>query len=167
MLRADRSIKRHVCLRKGADMRQMFLIGSTLALLFVASGCADSSDKVGKDFVAAGNDLCDVLEKINTADDVDTHREDLEKLAARFKDNAERMKKLGQLDKDQEAAFKKQFNEDFVKIAKRLDKIETRLSDPKIAKKLDEIFKDVDIPFFEAVMDADADALLDGRIRKE
>lgn len=133
-------------------MRRLFLCAFASAIMIVGSGCGDNHDKLVKDLIATENDLCDVLEKIKTPEDVEKNRQELEKLAARLKDIRERLKKLGEPDDAGLENLEKQYDEEIKKIEARLAKLDKLMSNPAIVAKLEVIFADVNKFLFKGVL---------------
>src|SRR5262249_47282424 len=92
------------------------------SLVFLATGCGDSPDSIKKDTIQLMNDQAEIFEKINSKEDVEKYKGDLEKIGKRAKEIEERGKKLKieEMPKEKLEALNKKYEGETTKAFTRL-----------------------------------------------
>jgi len=125
-------------------MKKVVVGVSSLALVFLVSGCGDSPDSVMKDQIKVSNELLDVLEGIKTKEDAEKAKPKLEQLGKKMKDVQDRAKKLKMDDmpKEKKEALQKKYKDDIEKLGSRFFSVLAKLNNPEVQK----VLKDIDMP---------------------
>jgi hypothetical protein len=123
-------------------MRKATICGFGLALLFFATGCGDSPEKVMKDQVSLMNDMADVFEKCDSKEGAEKNKSKLEALVKKQKDILDRVEKMKEkkLPKEKEEALKKEYQPKMEQAQKRL--VEAQL---KVTPEARAVLKDIDL----------------------
>jgi hypothetical protein len=111
-------------------MRKATICGFGLALLFFATGCGDSPEKFMKDQISLGNEMLDILDKVDSKEDMDkakTKLEALEKKGKALQERAEKLK-LKELSDDKKKALTEKYKKDMEKLQERQVEVMTKLA---------------------------------------
>jgi len=100
-------------------MKKVLVSFSALALVFLVSGCGDSPDSIMKDTIKLMNDMADAVESAKDKDSAEKAKAKLEDIDKKFKDLAERAKKVKVSD-DQGKKLTEKYKEDIEKATKRM-----------------------------------------------